>query len=51
MSGTATLFRGARAGVDVHAPHTEPLRSIHRRLKSALDPAGILNPGRLYADL
>ncbi len=24
---------------------------LHRRLKQAFDPAGILNPGRLYADL
>jgi len=35
----------------VHAPVAEPLRSIHKRLKAAFDPAGILNPGRLYADL
>ena len=49
--GTAMLFRGARAGIDVHAPVAEPLRSIHKRLKAAFDPAGILNPGRLYADL
>ncbi|HEV7476794.1 MAG TPA: FAD-linked oxidase C-terminal domain-containing protein [Burkholderiales bacterium] len=24
---------------------------LHRELKAAFDPAGILNPGRLYAQL
>jgi FAD/FMN-containing dehydrogenase len=24
---------------------------LHRALKRAFDPAGILNPGRMYADL
>ena len=27
------------------------LAALHRRLKGAFDPAGILNPGRLYEDL
>jgi FAD/FMN-containing dehydrogenase len=27
------------------------LAAITRRVKGALDPAGILNPGRLYAGL
>jgi hypothetical protein len=50
LGGTATLFRGARAGIEAYSPVAEPLRSIHRRLKAAFDPAGILNPGRLHAD-
>jgi len=25
--------------------------ALHRRLKAAFDPAGILNPGRMYAEL
>ncbi len=32
-------------------PLPEPLFALHRRLKAALDPHGILNPGRLYAGL
>jgi glycolate oxidase FAD binding subunit len=28
-----------------------PLARITRRVKAAMDPAGILNPGRLYAGL
>jgi glycolate oxidase FAD binding subunit len=28
-----------------------PLLALHRNLKRAFDPAGILNPGRLYQDL
>jgi glycolate oxidase FAD binding subunit len=26
------------------------LHAIHRRLKREFDPAGIFNPGRMYAD-
>jgi glycolate dehydrogenase FAD-binding subunit len=52
--GTWMLARGPdtlRAAVDVVPPEPEPLARITRRVKSALDPHGILNPGRLYAGL
>jgi glycolate oxidase FAD binding subunit len=49
--GHATLFRGARPGQAVFAPLTPPLARIHERLKKAFDPAGILNPGRMYPEL
>ena len=49
--GHATLFRGAdKAGGAFHAL-TAPLMTLHRRLKRSFDPAGILNPGRLYPEL
>ena len=49
--GHATLFRGACAGEAVFTPLTAPLLALHQRLKAAFDPAGIINPGRMYAEL
>ena len=49
--GHATLFRGGDRSPGAFHPLPEGLMAIHRRLKRAFDPAGILNPGRLYADL
>ncbi len=46
--GHATLWRGPRSGVFQPLPDT--LAMLHRRLKSAFDPAGIMNPHRLYPD-
>jgi glycolate oxidase FAD binding subunit len=47
--GHATLFRGGDRDADVFHPLPPPLAALHRRLKQSFDPAGILNPGRLYA--
>jgi glycolate oxidase FAD binding subunit len=49
--GFATRFRGRRPDDEVFAPLPDPLLRVHRELKRAFDPYGILNPGRLYADL
>jgi glycolate oxidase FAD binding subunit len=51
--GHATLFRnGPSPGLgDVFAPLARPVMRLHRELKRAFDPAGILNPGRMYAEL
>ncbi len=52
--GTWTVLRApepVRAAIRVVPPEAEPLARITRRVKAALDPAGILNPGRLYAGL
>ncbi len=49
--GHATLFRSARKFGSPFHPLSPGLARIHRRLKEAFDPAGIFNPGRLYADL
>jgi glycolate oxidase FAD binding subunit len=52
--GTWTLMRAAeplRAAVDVVPPEPEELARITRRVKAALDPHAVLNPGRIYAGL
>jgi glycolate oxidase FAD binding subunit len=49
--GHATLVRAADKSAGAFAPLSAPLLRIHRELKAAFDPAGILNPGRLYAGL
>jgi glycolate oxidase FAD binding subunit len=53
-TGHATLVRAApelRAAVDVFQPLAPPLLELTRKLKQTFDPAGILNPGRVYAGL
>jgi len=49
--GHATRYRGGDDAVPAFHPLPQALLSLHRRLKSALDPAGILNPGRMYRGL
>ena len=49
--GHATLWRGAAPGAEVFQPLAPPVLALHQRLKAAFDPAGVLNPGRLYAAL
>lgn len=49
--GHATLIRAepeVRAAVEVFQPLEPGLEKLSRRLKAAFDPAGILNPGRMY---
>ncbi|MBN9422526.1 MAG: glycolate oxidase subunit GlcE [Candidatus Accumulibacter sp. 66-26] len=51
--GHATLFRagaGERSVSDVFQPLSAPLARIHRNLKTAFDPHGVFNPGRMYPD-
>jgi glycolate oxidase FAD binding subunit len=48
--GHATLFRGGDKSVGAFHPLAPELMKLHRNLKQAFDPAGILNPGRLYPD-
>jgi glycolate oxidase FAD binding subunit len=49
--GHATLFRAKEKNVEAFAPLDAVLMDVHRRLKAAFDPDGILNPGRMYAGL
>jgi len=48
--GHATLFRAAEKPLGAFAPLPPVLARLHRDLKRAFDPAGILNPGRLYPE-
>lgn len=50
VGGHATLFRGTGNEDEIFHPLPAPLLALHRRLKQSLDPAGILNPGRMYKD-
>jgi glycolate oxidase FAD binding subunit len=49
--GHATVFRGGDRQADVFHPLPQRLAALHQRLKTAFDPARILNPGVLYRDL
>jgi len=51
IGGHAALFRDAPRDCEVFAPLAGPLLRLHRELKRVFDPAGILNPGRMYAGL
>jgi glycolate oxidase FAD binding subunit len=50
LGGSATLLQGGDRS-DFFHPLTPGLMAVHTRLKNAFDPRGILNPGRLYANL
>ena len=51
VGGHAALFRGAKPGDEVLQPLAPAMLALHQRLKAALDPAGVLNPGRMYGSL
>ncbi len=51
FGGHATLIRAepaTRASIDVFQPLDASLMALSAKLKAAFDPAGILNPGRMY---
>lgn len=54
--GHATLFRGGEslngnARTGAFHPLPSAMLKLHKRVKLAMDPAGILNPGRMYPEL
>ena len=53
VGGSASMFiaPGGTGGQNRFSPLTPAVEQIHRRLKAEFDPAGIFNPGRMYADI
>lgn len=54
LGGHATLVRApdaVRAAVDVFQPLAEPLMRVTAGIKKSFDPAGIFEPGRMYAGI
>ncbi len=49
--GSAMLFRGTVLDQELFQPLSKGLLSLHKGLKKAFDPHGILNPGKMYASL
>ena len=48
--GHAMLFRSRVRSPEPYHPLSEPLMQLHKRLKAAMDPHGIFNRGRIYAE-
>lgn len=48
--GHATLFRGGDQTGEIFHPLPPALMALHRHIKQAFDPHGILNPGRMYRE-
>jgi glycolate oxidase FAD binding subunit len=51
FGGHGTLWRPGQADLlstDVFQPQPAPLAALTQRVKASFDPAGILNPGRMY---
>ncbi|WP_124949136.1 glycolate oxidase subunit GlcE [Sulfuriferula thiophila] len=51
LGGHAALIHGGDRAGTVFQPLPAGLWQLHQRLKLAFDPAGILNPGRMYEGL
>lgn len=51
LGGSATLFAGGDRSGEIFHPMPQALMRIQQRLKTAFDPAGIFNPGRIYQGL
>ncbi|MDO9225735.1 MAG: glycolate oxidase subunit GlcE [Pseudomonadota bacterium] len=51
LGGHATLFRGHDGMGEVFHPLPPAMLALHQRVKLALDPHSLFNPGRLYQGL
>jgi len=50
QDGHALCFRSGKNQTTVFQPLPLGLKTIHKNLKQAFDPKGILNPGRMYSE-
>lgn len=48
--GHAMLFRSPVRSLEPYHPLPAPLLQLHKRIKAAMDPHGIFNRGRMYAE-
>jgi glycolate oxidase FAD binding subunit len=51
LGGHATWFRNHDGNDAVFQALPTPLLALHRRVKHALDPLGLFNPGRMYPEI
>jgi len=51
VGGHVTQFYGGDRNGDVFQPLSAPMLALQQRLKRSLDPQGIFNPGRMYAEI
>lgn len=54
LGGHATLIRGSasmRASISVFHPQDPGVALLSKRLKGGFDPSGVLNPGRMHAEI
>jgi len=51
LNGHAILFKNNVNQIDPFHELNPHIHTMHRQLKHAFDPANILNPGRMYADI
>jgi glycolate oxidase FAD binding subunit len=49
--GTVCAYQGYDGHAEIFHRPTDSILALHRNLKSSFDPAGIFNPGRMYAGL
>lgn len=50
QGGHAMLFRSRVRSIEPYHPLPEPLVQLHKRIKAAMDPHGIFNRRRMYAE-
>ncbi|MDH5392407.1 MAG: glycolate oxidase subunit GlcE [Gammaproteobacteria bacterium] len=51
LGGHVTAYKNYPQATEYFQPLAPGMHSLHQRLNKAFDPAGILNPGRLYKEL